>query len=268
MIDYLSVDKAEARSAYSQILPKSQQLISNYEEGIINHNLNKEAFEMYLHNLRHDIPFFNILTLRLIGNWTGNTILEKNSNIDIYKLFQFDLRLNKLKIMNVKSTNPLLNELNELDLRVEEDKLYFLDIVRQLQLSEPDITKITALLTGNMITMGENLGYIGRLLGLSDTNIITSGCNNYTSDSVHLNNDLLRYIHDDPNDFAFGVRNTTYRKKLLKQNKKYRLTQRLKQRIRSRQYHLRQRFRKGSRKGSRQYHLRKGSRKGSRKRLK
>lgn len=155
MIDYLSVDKAEPRSAYSQILPKSQQLISNYEEGIINHNLNKEAFEMYLHNLRHDIPFFNILTLRLIGNWTGNTILEKNSNIDIYKLFQFDLRLNKLKIMNVKSTNPLLNELNELDLRVEEDKLYFLDIVRQLQLSEPDITKITALLTGNMITMGE-----------------------------------------------------------------------------------------------------------------
>ena len=106
------------------------------------------------------------------------------------------------------------------------------------------------------------VAYIGQLLGLSETNIISNGCNDYKPETKHLTPELILYIHDDPNGLAFGARNTAYRKKILEQRKRYRLTQRLKQRSkqRSKQYRLKQR--------SKQYRLKQRSKKGSRKKLK
>jgi hypothetical protein len=235
-----------------------------------------EVFDMYLDKLEKDLPFFNIITLGLTGKISSAvTRLYKNKNFVILKRFDFDEKYNNLKIMNVKSTNPVLNELNELDLRVEEDKLSFLEILSRLSIEPENIEKITNIINGDVITMGE-LACIGKILGLSITNIISSGCNNYSNGSLKLTKELLDYLHDDPNGLAFGVRTKKQLKHITRSKKQYRLNQhrlnqhrlnqhRLNQKTKEKK--LKQRSRKTSRKTSRKG-SRKTSRKTSRKRLK
>ena len=265
----LQTTSPESSTHLDSFILKSQTIISTLlseniklQKSIDTRNSYNEIYELYLHKLENDDPFFNIITLGLNSYWP-NLIsrLYKNSKIVIIKNFQFDNLFNNFKIMNIKSTNPKLNELNELDLRDDEDKVTFLDILIQIPIEPSNIAKIRTLLSGNNITMSQ-VAYIGQLLGLSETNIISNGCNDYKPETKHLTPELILYIHDDPNGLAFGARNTAYRKKILEQRKRYRLTQRLKQRSkqRSKQYRLKQR--------SKQYRLKQRSKKGSRKKLK
>lgn len=218
----LQTKKPESSTHLNPFILDCQQIISKLvnenielQKLIDTRNSYNEICDMYLHKLKHNDPFFNIITLGL-NTGLPNLIskLYKNSKIVIIKNFQFDTIFNNFKIMNIKSTNPKLNELNELDLRIEEDKVTFLDILKQLPIEPSNIAKITNLLSGNNITIAQ-IAYIGQLLGLSETNIISNGCNDYKPGSKILTPELISYIHDDPNGLAFGLRNTTYIKKQL-----------------------------------------------------
>ena len=266
----LQTKKPESSTHLNPFILDCQQIISKLvnenielQKLIDTRNSYNEICDMYLHKLKHDDPFFNIITLRL-NTGLPNLIsrLYKNSKIVIIKNFQFDTIFNNFKIMNIKSTNPKLNELNELDLRIEEDKVTFLDILKQLPIEPSNIAKITTLLSENNITMAQ-VAYIGQLLGLSETNIISNGCNGYAPGSKLLTPELISYIQDDPNELAFGVRNTSYRTKQLnhitkqqksKQQKsrqqKYREQRSRQQKYRHQKYRE-QKSRKRSRKRSR-----------------
>ena len=219
----LQTTSPESSTHLDSFILKSQTIISTLlseniklQKSIDTRNSYNEIYELYLHKLENDDPFFNIITLGLNSYWP-NLIsrLYKNSKIVIIKNFQFDNLFNNFKIMNIKSTNPKLNELNELDLRDEEDKVTFLDILIQIPIEPSNIAKITTLLSGNNITMAQ-VAYIGQLLGLQETNIISNGCNDYKPETKHLTPELISYIHDDPNGLAFGLKN---KKKYAKKNK-------------------------------------------------
>jgi hypothetical protein len=222
----LQTKKPESSAHLNPFILDCQQIISK----LVNENIElqklidtrdsyNEIYDMYLHKLKYNEPFFNIITLGL-NSRLPNLIsrLYKNSKIVIIKNFQFDTIFNNFKIMNIKSTNPKLNELNELDLRIEEDKVIFLDILIQLSIEPSNIAKITTILNGNNITMAQ-VAYIGQLLGLTETNIITSGCNGYAPGSKPLTPELISYIQDDPNSVAFGERTTKQLKHITRQQK-------------------------------------------------
>jgi hypothetical protein len=242
--DKIAALKLTTESNVTMQISKSQFIISNtlelntkLEENIDKFKSYNKICILYLDNLLHDVPFFNIITLG------SNKRLTKNNKIVILKTFYFDDAFNYFKIMNVKSTNPVLNGLNELDLRHDDDKIILLDILLQITGDPLIIENISIMLNRNNITMYE-IANIGRLLGLTETNIITSGCNTYRPHSRELSPSQILYIHDDPNGLAFGIHNKkTQLNHITRRQKKINLKQKTKGKKlkqRSKQYNLKQ----------------------------
>ncbi len=244
--DKIAALKLTTESNVTMQLSKCQFIISNalelntkLEENIDKFKSYNKICILYLDNLLHDIPFFNIITLG------SNNRLTKNNKIVILKTFYFDDKFNYFKIMNIKSTNPVLNGLNELDLRHDDDKIILLDILLQITGDPLIIENISIMLNRNNITMYE-IANIGRLLGLTETNIITSGCNTYRPHSRELSPSQILYIHDDPNGLAFGIHRKIKTQKRTRRQKKINLKQKTKGeklKQRSKQYNLKQRSR-------------------------
>lgn len=219
------------------IISNALELNTKFEAEVDKSRSYNKIYILYLDNLLHDVPFFNIIT---IGS---NNRLTKNNKIVILKTFDFDDAFNYFKIMNVKSNNPVLNGLNELDLRHDDDKNILLDILLQITGDPLIIENISIMLNSNNISMND-ISNIGRLLGLTETNIITSGCNTYRPHSRELSPSQILYIHDDPNGLAFGIHNKkTQLNHITRRQKKINLKQKTKGKKlkqRSKQYNLKQ----------------------------
>ena len=216
MLEYLNNNKYIHLKDLNNIFAdrkKSEQFINRIEKSMI-YQLNLPEIQdpqniIYnsemINSFKKNPLKFNSITLQL--NNKGETILKKNPSIQISRIFQFKAPFNTMKILNIKSNNTQLQQLVGLNLRIEKDKEHFITILVEENLNNnDDFNIILEILNKTQLSLKDILLFT-TLLGLKNINIISTGCNKYTS-SNNKTFDLTLItdvIHDDDQEnIIFG----------------------------------------------------------------